>query len=133
MPGAPKVRIFTVQRFGLRQNFKDTRAARILHGALDEIPHSLTLFSIDGLLDVSCTIVLPLGLCVNETIPQMWYIIKRTVKHPCSPSVLKVQRVIGDKTNEYTIQDDMENFAFPDSQCTYHDDATRHPTQIPRG
>ena len=53
-------------------HFKDTRAARILHSALDEIPHSLTLFSIDGLLDVSCTIVLPLGLCVYETVLQMY-------------------------------------------------------------
>ena len=53
-------------------NFKDARAARILHGVLDEIPHSLTLFSIDGLLDISCTIVLPLGLCVYEAVLQMY-------------------------------------------------------------
>jgi hypothetical protein len=54
-------------------NFKDARAARILHGALDEIPHLLTLFSIDGLIDVSCTIELPLGLCVDETVSQMYH------------------------------------------------------------
>ncbi len=39
----------------------------------------------------------------------MWYLIKRTVKDPCSPSVLKVQRVIGGKTTKYTIQEDIEN------------------------
>ena len=53
-------------------NLKHARAARILHCALDEMQHWLTLFSIDGLLDVSHTIVLPLGLCVDETVSQMY-------------------------------------------------------------
>ena len=39
----------------------------------------------------------------------MWYLIKCTVKDSCSPSVLKIQRVIGGKTNEYTIQEDVKN------------------------
>ncbi len=39
----------------------------------------------------------------------MWYLIKRTVKDPHSPSVLKVQRVLGGDTKEYTIQEDIEN------------------------
>ena len=39
----------------------------------------------------------------------MWYLFKRTMKDPRSPGVLKDQRVIGGKTNEYTIQEDVEN------------------------
>jgi hypothetical protein len=39
----------------------------------------------------------------------MWYLINCTVKNPCSPSVLKVQRVIGGETNKYTIQEDVKN------------------------
>jgi hypothetical protein len=39
----------------------------------------------------------------------MWHLIKRTVKDPHSPSVLKVQRVLGGDTKEYTIQEDVEN------------------------
>ena len=53
-------------------NFEYTRATGILHRALDEIPLSLTLISIDGLLDVSCMIELPLGLCVYEAVSQMY-------------------------------------------------------------
>jgi hypothetical protein len=39
----------------------------------------------------------------------MWYLIKRTVKDPHNPSVLKVQRVLGGKIKEYSIQEDVEN------------------------
>jgi hypothetical protein len=39
----------------------------------------------------------------------MWHLIKRTVKDPHSPSVLKVQRVLGGDTKEYTIQEDVKN------------------------
>jgi hypothetical protein len=39
----------------------------------------------------------------------MWYLIKRTVKDPHSPSVLKVQQVINGETKEYIIQEDVEN------------------------
>ena len=45
----------------------------------------------------------------REESKPMLHLIKRTVKDPCSPSVFKVQRVIGGKTNEYTIQEDVEN------------------------
>jgi hypothetical protein len=38
----------------------------------------------------------------------MWYLIQRTVKDPCSPSVLKVQRVVEGETKEYTVQEDVE-------------------------
>ena len=39
----------------------------------------------------------------------MWHLIKRTVKDPRSPSVLKVQRIVEDGTEEYTTQEDVEN------------------------
>jgi hypothetical protein len=39
----------------------------------------------------------------------MWYVIKRTVKAPQSPSVLKVQQVINVKTHEYEVQENVEN------------------------
>jgi hypothetical protein len=39
----------------------------------------------------------------------MWYPIKRTVKDPHSPSVLKVQRVLDGETREYVVQKDVEN------------------------
>jgi hypothetical protein len=39
----------------------------------------------------------------------MWYLIKRTVKDPHSPSVLKVQRLVEGKTKEYEVQEDVEN------------------------
>jgi len=38
----------------------------------------------------------------------MWYLIKRTVKEPHSPSVLKVQRVVEGEIKEYTVQEDVE-------------------------
>jgi hypothetical protein len=39
----------------------------------------------------------------------MWYLIKRTIKDPHSPSMLKVQRVLDGETKEYVIQEDVEN------------------------
>jgi len=42
----------------------------------------------------------------REESKRMWYLIKRTVKD--SPSVLKVQRVVEGKIEEYTIQEDVE-------------------------
>ena len=39
----------------------------------------------------------------------MWYLIKRTVKDPHSPSVLKVQRVIDGETKSYSTQEEVEN------------------------
>ena len=38
----------------------------------------------------------------------MWYLIKRTVKDPHSPSVLKVQRVVEGEIKEDTVQEDVE-------------------------
>jgi hypothetical protein len=45
----------------------------------------------------------------REESKRMWYLIKRTVKDPHSPSVLKVQRVLDGETKEYFIQEDVEN------------------------
>ncbi len=42
----------------------------------------------------------------REESKRMWYLIKRTVKDPRSPSVLKVQRVVEGETKEYTAQED---------------------------
>jgi hypothetical protein len=38
----------------------------------------------------------------------MWYLIKRTVRDPHSPSVLRVQRVAEGEVKEYTVQEDVE-------------------------
>jgi hypothetical protein len=38
----------------------------------------------------------------------MAFLIKRTVKDPQSPSVLRVQRVVNGKVKEYVVQEDME-------------------------
>jgi hypothetical protein len=38
----------------------------------------------------------------------MWYLIKRTVKDPHSPSILKVQRVVEGEIKEYKVQEDVE-------------------------
>jgi hypothetical protein len=45
----------------------------------------------------------------QEESKRMWYLIKRTVKDPCSPSFLRVQRVVDGDTREYTAQDEVEN------------------------
>jgi hypothetical protein len=39
----------------------------------------------------------------------MWFLIKRTVKDPCSPSIMRVQRVVGGKVQGYKAQEDVEN------------------------
>ncbi len=44
----------------------------------------------------------------QEESKRMWYLIKRTVKDPHSPSVLKVQRVVEGEIKEYTVQEDVE-------------------------
>ena len=46
--------------------------------------------------------------CNREESKRMWYLIKRTVKDPASPSVLKVQRVVDGEVKEYTVQEDVE-------------------------
>jgi hypothetical protein len=44
----------------------------------------------------------------REESKQMWYLKKRTVKDPHSPSILKVQRVVKGKIEEYTVHEDVE-------------------------
>ncbi len=44
----------------------------------------------------------------REESKRMWYLIKRTVKDPHSTSVLKVQREVEGKIEEYTVQEDVE-------------------------
>jgi hypothetical protein len=46
--------------------------------------------------------------CNREESKQMWYLIKRTVKDPHSPSVLRVQRVVNGEVKEYIVQEDVE-------------------------
>ncbi len=43
-----------------------------------------------------------------EESKQMWYLIKRTVEDPHSPSVLRVQRIIDGEVEEYTVQENVE-------------------------
>jgi hypothetical protein len=45
----------------------------------------------------------------QEESKRMWYLIKRTIKDPCSPSVLRVQHVVDGETQEYTAQDEVES------------------------
>ncbi len=45
----------------------------------------------------------------QEESKRMWYVIKRMVKDPQSPSVIKVQQVIDGKTHEYEVQEDVEH------------------------
>jgi hypothetical protein len=44
----------------------------------------------------------------QEESSRMWYLIKRTVKDPHSPSFLRVQRVIKGEVKEYMVQEDVE-------------------------
>jgi hypothetical protein len=39
----------------------------------------------------------------------MWYLIKRTVKDPHSPSILRVQRVVEGEVKEFTEQEEVEH------------------------
>ncbi len=48
----------------------------------------------------------------------MWYLIKQTVRDPLSPSVLKVQRVINSKTQEYEIKEEVKNAI--QQECEIH-------------
>ncbi len=45
----------------------------------------------------------------KEESKRMWHLIKRTVKDPHSPSMLKVQQVMNGEIKEYEIQEDVEN------------------------
>ena len=46
--------------------------------------------------------------CNREEDKCMWYLIKRTVRDPHSPSVLRVQQVAEGEVKEYTAQEDEE-------------------------
>lgn len=46
--------------------------------------------------------------CNREESKRMWYLIKRTVKDPANPSMLRVQRVINGEVKEYIVQEDVE-------------------------
>ena len=46
--------------------------------------------------------------CNREESKRMWYLIKRTVKDPANPSVLRVQRVVNGEVKEYIVQEDVE-------------------------
>ena len=46
--------------------------------------------------------------CSREESKRMWYLIKRTVKNPANPSVLRVQRVVNGEVKEYIMQEDVE-------------------------
>jgi len=46
--------------------------------------------------------------CNREESKQMWFLIKRTVKDPMNPSVLRVQRVVDGEVKDYVVQEDVE-------------------------
>jgi hypothetical protein len=46
--------------------------------------------------------------CNREESKQMWYLIRRTVKIPCSPSVLRMQQVVNEEVKDYIVQEDVE-------------------------
>ena len=46
--------------------------------------------------------------CNQEESKRMWYLIKRTVKDPANPSVLRVQRVVNGEVKDYIVQEDVE-------------------------
>jgi hypothetical protein len=54
----------------------------------------------------------------REESKRMWYLIKRTVKDPHSPSVLRVQRVVEGEVKEYTVQEDVEQAI--QQECKVH-------------
>jgi hypothetical protein len=46
--------------------------------------------------------------CQREESKRMWFLIKRTVKDPQNPSMLRVQRVVNGEVKEYVVQEDVE-------------------------
>ena len=46
--------------------------------------------------------------CNREESKRMWYLIKRTVKDPDNPSVVRVQRVVNGEVKDYIVQEDVE-------------------------
>ncbi len=47
--------------------------------------------------------------CNRKESKRMWYLIKKTVKDPHSPSVLRVQQVVEGEVKEYTVQDKVKH------------------------
>ncbi len=47
-------------------------------------------------------------ICQREESKRMWFLIKRTVKDPQSPSMLWVQSVVNSEVKEYVMQEDVE-------------------------
>ncbi len=47
--------------------------------------------------------------CNQKESKCMWFLIKRRVKDPHSPSMLRVQRVVDGEVKEYTDQNEVEN------------------------
>jgi hypothetical protein len=47
--------------------------------------------------------------CNCKESKRMWYLIKRTVKDPHSPSILQVQQVVEGEVKEFTEQDEVEH------------------------
>jgi hypothetical protein len=47
--------------------------------------------------------------CNCKESKQMWYLIKRTVKDPHSPIILRVQRVVEGEVKEYTVQEEVKH------------------------
>jgi hypothetical protein len=64
--------------------------------------------------------------CNQEESKHMWFLIKRTVKDPHSPSMLKVQWVVDGEVKEYMDQDKVENTIQQEckdfgTQCTHYE------------
>jgi hypothetical protein len=63
----------------------------------------------------------------QEESKRMLHLIKCTVKDPHSPSVLKVQQVLGGKTKDYIVQEDVENAIQRECKIRF---SLAHSTQI---
>jgi hypothetical protein len=57
--------------------------------------------------------------CNRKESKRMWYLIKRTVKDPHSPSVLRVQRVVKGEVKEYTVQDEVKHAIQPKCEIRF--------------
>ncbi len=55
----------------------------------------------------------------QEENKRMWCLIKRTVKEPHSPSILRVQRIIEGEMKEYTVQENVEQAIQHESEVQF--------------
>ena len=77
--------------------------------------------------------------CNREEGKHMWYLIKRTVRDPHSPSILWVQQVVEGEVKEYTAQEDKEQAIrreckvrfFSCAQCSGYEDTPRGKALLP--